>query len=570
MPTSLLVVTPSPSFGEQIRQPLEETGSYRVHVVNSKAAAIVRADEESCGLAFLDLDLGETWVIEVGESLRTIIPNIKLFILAGDETPPAFDSIRPWTLIRKPFQLPEVLQTIGAPADVVSGLSSASAATRDLLWLSDVNKAAQHLTRLTLESSSQAALITRSNVLWAYAGQLSQAAAQEVAKVLSRTWDSIKSGDLLRFVRLESTKAEHMLYATQLGEGMLLAMVFDAETPFSTIRSQAGQLATSLAEGETPEEPALPQEKELEAAAPPMAEMEDEEDGMELPSISEILKDIPIPDPHVLPASHRVDVAPSIPSETSRTVLKATTVRKEPAGALGQHADPDATRPSIFSRESSAPMRLREDSAPSNLRTNMASSTNSLDETVVSKPAVRPETPVRVPLPGELDETRQQTQTRAELPSSDLNVGPIVMEPISAGVYHLAYACLLVPRMASHYLTGDMADKVSEWLPIICVAFGWRLEYLAVRPEYLQWVANVPPATSPGYLMRVMRQQISDKIFASFPRLKRDNPSGDFWAPGYLIMGGTQPHPPQLVKDYIKQIRQRQGIEKPAKRNPRS
>ena len=190
-----------------------------------------------------------------------------------------------------------------------------------------------------------------------------------------------------------------------------------------------------------------------------------------------------------------------------------------------------------------------------------------MDETVASKAPIRPETPVRVPLPGELDETRVQAPTRAELPSSDLNIGPIVMEPISAGVYHLAYACLLVPRMASHYLTGDMADKISEWLPIICVAFGWRLEYLAVRPEYLQWVANVPPATSPGYLMRVMRQQISDKIFASFPRLKRDNPSGDFWAPGYLIMGGTQPHPPQLVKDYIKQIRQRQGIEKPIKTN---
>ena len=84
-----------------------------------------------------------------------------------------------------------------------------------------------------------------------------------------------------------------------------------------------------------------------------------------------------------------------------------------------------------------------------------------------------------------------------------------------------------------------------------------------MRPEYLQWVVNVPPATSPGYVMRILRQQLSDKVFAAFPRLKRDNPSGDFWAPGYLIMGGTQPHPPQLVKDYIRQIRQRQGLEKP-------
>jgi REP element-mobilizing transposase RayT len=186
---------------------------------------------------------------------------------------------------------------------------------------------------------------------------------------------------------------------------------------------------------------------------------------------------------------------------------------------------------------------------------------SSTDETVASTPKPRSETPVRPPLPGEMDETREHG--KVEMPSGELNVGPIVMEPISAGVYHLSYACLLLPRFATHYLTGDMADKLSEWVPIICVAFGWRLEYLAVRPEYVQWVVNVPPATSPGYVMRVLRQQLSDKVFAAFPRLKRDNPSGDFWAPGYLIMGGTQPHPPQLVKDYIKQIRLRQGIEQP-------
>jgi REP element-mobilizing transposase RayT len=139
----------------------------------------------------------------------------------------------------------------------------------------------------------------------------------------------------------------------------------------------------------------------------------------------------------------------------------------------------------------------------------------------------------------------------------------ITLEPVQAGVYHLTYACLLLPRFAEHYLTGEVADKLSEWMPIICVAFGWRLEYVAVRPEYLQWVSNVPPATSPGYVMRIMRTQTSEKIFAAFPGLRKDNPSGDFWAPGYLIMGGTQPHPSQLVKDYIKQVRQRQGSEKP-------
>ena len=45
---------------------------------------------------------------------------------------------------------------------------------------------------------------------------------------------------------LEATRAEHILYATRLGNGMLLGLVFDAETPFGTIRSQAGKLGSLL------------------------------------------------------------------------------------------------------------------------------------------------------------------------------------------------------------------------------------------------------------------------------------------------------------------------------------
>lgn len=543
MATNLIVVTPSPSFGEFVRRSLEETENYRVFVVNSKAAAIVRADEGACRMAFLDLDLGEQWVEDVGQSLRTVIPSIKLFVLCQDETPPALDSIRPWTLVRKPFQLPDLIHTLERPIQITPNPAAKEGIKGDFPWLSDVSKAAQHLTRLTLESAAQATLITRDAEVWAYAGQLSQAAAQEVAQTLARNWDGEKGGDLLRFIRLNSTQAEHMLYATQLTEGMLLAMVFDAETPFSTIRSQATQLANSLGESETKEGAAdklvWPKNTKLETISPLTSEVDDEDDGINIPPISDILKDIPAPDP-----------------QSAEAALPASSLDSK------RPVEPGETRQSIFSRESSAPIPtknlLMTDRQSSDSTATVAPQSKpfieGLDATLPSKSQPRPETPVRGPVPGELDETR---------PHSNSDAGHIVLEPASAGVYHLAYACLLVPRFTSHYMTGDIADKLSNWLPDICIAFGWRLEYLAVRPEYLQWVVNVPPATSPGYVMRVMRQQVSEKIFTAFPRLKRENPSGDFWAPGYLIMGGTQPHPPQLVKDYIKQIRQRQGIEKP-------
>jgi len=538
MVTDVLVVTPSASFGESVRRPLEETDKYRVHIVNNKSSAVVRADEKSTSIALLDIALGEDWVLDIGHALRTIKPDINLVILCDEGTPPALDLIRPWTLVRRPFQVVDLMKSINQ----ASSEKPLPTANSEPLWLSDVSKAAQHLTRITLESSAQAALITRRNDLWAYAGGLSQNAAREVAQTVTRNWDGQKGSDLLRFIRLESTKAEHMLYATRLATDVVLALVFDAETPFSTIRSQANQLVSNLG-SERPEAPTISKPAPRPSADFPPEHL-NEEDGYEVPSISGILDDVPSPNPKS-PASKRDPNLPR-PKETFDS----------PLGETRQSAP--LSNASVFSREASPVIPLNNlivsDQAQGLDETVLSQATlDEIEVTAPSRPRRRPETPVAKPAPGELDVTRPGPTTEA--------ARKITLEPTTGSLYHLTYACLLVPRFSSHYLTGDLSDRISEWIPDICIAFGWRLEFLAVRPEYLQWVVNVQPNTSPGYLMRIMRQQTSEKIFSEFTRIRKENPSGDFWAPGYLIMGGTQPHPPQLVRDYIRQTRQRQGQE---------
>ncbi len=537
---SLLIVSADTKFSQVLLHGLEQEG-YRVQITKGKGESVVRADEENSSLAFLDMDLGYRAVLEIGQALRMLNPEIKLIIFSGEAAPPTLDELRPWMFSPKPYFLPDVLNMLNNNPNPASKFSNTptpqgvQTSNSALPWLGDVTKAAQHLTRLTLESSAQAALITRGDNLWAYAGQLSQGAAKELAVAVTRHWDGQKGSDLLRFVRLEATKAEHMLYATRLADDVVLALVFDAETPFSTIRSQAGQLVTRLStqSPEVVEQPVI--QKPLQASYDTPIEYLEEEGNadLDIPSIAEILSDIPSPrpEPGIQPLENDEEfVQPSSPSRSRQ-----------------------------FSRESSPAMRTNNFSV-SNQENDQTIEhvVEDLDATMPSKSRPRPETPIRRPMPGELDETRPHSITEV--------AGRVMLEPISPGLYNLTYACLLVPRFSSHYLTGDMADRVSEWLPQICIAFGWRLEYLAVRPEYVQWVLNVPPATSPGYLMRIMRQQTSEKIFTEFPRLKKENPSGDFWAPGYLIMGGTQPHPPQLVKDYIKQTRTRQGYSQPARR----
>jgi REP element-mobilizing transposase RayT len=573
MRTNLLVVTPQVSFGELIRQSVIEAGSYNVHVVKNLEDAVQVAQEELCTLALMDMEFGEDVLVKVGQSLRSKNPEINLIIMADEELPPTMDSIRPWVLLRKPFYLPEFIQLIQTvpviPEDLIEVLEEESFSEEQLSkeeevvvaefpWLIDASKAAQHLTRLTLESSAQAALITRDQDLWAYAGQLSQDAANELAKVISRHWDAQKGNDLLRFVRLEATKAEHMLYATQMAPNVIFALIFDAETPFSTIRGQASNLAQSLTiSNSTPveqskTEAAISQPHNLvqKISEEDVDDSYDSADEIEIPSISDILNEIP----------------PPIPIELAKAEFKMESNEvSEGASELGIDQSSDATRPAPVSprpdyeltQANSRPNQLQEvDAAPATELQPQIDVDEELATTIPSKPLERrPTTPLSPPIPGELDETRPHSTTERS--------GRMIVESASAAMAQLNYACLLLPRFTTHYLTGDIADQLSVWIPEICLAFGWRLEYLAVRPEYLQWVANVMPNTSPGYVMRVMRLQTSERIFNEFPRLKRENPSGDFWAPGYLIMSSLQPHPPQLVKDYILQIRHRQGISPP-------
>ena len=552
MAASLLVVTPQAVVGALIRQILEETGDYRVDVAKDGAAAISCFNQNPSPLAFLDMSLKNPAARDVAFALREIAPHIKFVIVSEGDPGSALDEIRPWSFLRIPFELPDLLGVIGEIQEKPVEMAGMSESTNGFsgaepTWLQDVNRAAQHLTRLTLESSAQAALITRQNQLWAYAGQHSQSAAKELAQVVMRYWDSQKDSDLLRFVRLETTKAEHMLYATRLSDGVILALVFDAETPFSTIRGQAKRLAQSLSmskvEGE--ELPGIEDVGQFAA----------EESESEVPSITSILSDVPPPD-----VASRLEIRTSKLSIDEPSIknigkpVENSSIKSPAAGTRSPTLPPPAP---AFSRATSSDAPLRELFMPE-WSLDMAGEepvgsrvAEDLEATIPSKLG-RPETPIRKPAFGEADQTQQHSAAEV--------AGHITLEPVSPALYNLTYVCLLLPRFNSHYLTGELGDNLSEWLLHTCVAFGWRLEFLAVRPEYLQWIVNVPPSTSPGHVMRMIRQQTSERIFEAFQRLKKENPSGDFWAPGYLIMGGNQPHPPQLVKDYIKQTRQRQGL----------
>ena len=582
MKYSLLIVTPQRSFGEHIRQSLEGISPVHTEIVDNKFVALDKAENQKFTHAFLDTDLKNESIPDIGLALRQKSPNLRLVIISDRQSIPRFDSLSPWTLLYKPFFLPDLLRALDTnikPALSLSPVEKTAMKTdqitanaveegKTLAWLKDVSKAAQHLTRLTLESSAQAALIIRHGEMWAYAGQLSDTASAELVKIVLQ---DKKTGDLLKFLRLNATQAEHMLYATELSKNTILSMVFDAETPFSAIRRQAAHLAESLAfslqEPSTshsktvpPPEQLVPQKSALKKADEDLIDLFDFDEGDDLPLISDILENIPEPNPSSAVSEKKISKPVDIPSPAR----SQSSITDEPMpNPFAKSRSTTPIKHAVASSREESPAIRTSDFFETNQQVKIDINETRVQEaqprqeiemdlgaTRVSR-ASRPETPICKPSPEELIETRPHP-----LPKP---VGRVSLETSPTGTYDLTYACLLVPRFSTHHLTGDLFDRLSEWIPNICVAFGWRLEHLSVHPDYLQWVINVPPTVSPGYLMRIMRKQTSAKIFEDFPRQKKDNPSGDFWAPGYLIMGGSQPHPATLIKDYIERTRERQG-----------
>jgi REP element-mobilizing transposase RayT len=418
---------------------------------------------------------------------------------------------------------------IESPQQSQPTFSDASIPTR-YTRIDDFSNLNQRLSSLSIKTEAKEVIVLRRKQMFAQAGELSAEAVHELVELIN-SFSKISSmnlqkqvppsqhrmgnGDIVRFIRLTSTDARYLLYAISLSREMLLALVYDHNTQFSKVRRQTTQLAHELM---TPQAiPVLEYRKaEYETASLP----EEQPSSVIQPSPgSESPENYPpVDSTKVIPVSDTTIDSRSSPSMTSPEVIDEITPSSDLFTGIGNEAEYSA--PSVDEQMSgyhdSSEIRLTEGEKT----TEISSHENGLT-------------------PGEASDIADATFSFAQ---------------------YITYSCLLIPRMPQHLVNSNLASYLFKWMGQLCLAFGWRLEHLSIHSDYIQWIAGAPLSTSPAFLVRTIRQKTSQYIFTQFPMLTNENPSGDFWAPGFFISGGKQTIQPHLVERYIKEIRVQQGV----------
>jgi REP element-mobilizing transposase RayT/CheY-like chemotaxis protein len=507
---SILVATPFSELGEIISESLKEVANI-IHIQKVSQAITTIKKHPDYRQAILDMEFGDLNLLNLGKALRSINPAIELLIISKDEPPTDLDEIQPWKFLRKPLLLPDLEAALGISVvrpDLSGGIVDVDTLdndySRQIRWSNNPSLATRYLKRLVEKSFAQEALLIQNQELWSFAGRLSEESVYELNSSINKSILKESTCDFTKFVRLETTQTEHALYASMLFVGVILALVFDPDIPLGVIRKQTKELANTLL--------IL--------------------DGNDVPEKS--LSGSP------LEAAFKLEQR-NIPNK--RFFLPPSDLKEDQLNFYDSSASFSMDDAIDFFPEAITSSEKIEDTQKMDPVEDFSNSN-----------------PGWVPAFSEIEPGPAVNESDGSQKTSEANQLASLHESDSDELYNLTYSCLLIPRFASNPSTNEREKEIAECIKHLHTSHGWRLESIKVQPDYLLWASNFPPTITPSKHIDAIRKETSKLLYEGFPTHKRENPSGDYWAPGYLIVGGKNAISDQLVSAYSKHNRMKHGV----------
>jgi REP element-mobilizing transposase RayT len=637
------------------QQVLEETGRFNVTLVNSGADTITAAGKAAFDIILVEATLEDLSLKDLVTALRLNQPTLPIMValpLGEQALPDAAQYFDVQGILTKPFYIPDLEKQIAEaltkpvggvtpppretqhdipvppaarPATQTTTAPSTGSPTKRTTtpkraappapaWLDDVNRAAQYLTTLTLESSAEAALLMRGQHLIAFAGQCSKADADELSATIAANWAKETDpggGAQVRFLRL-SSGADYLVYSTLAAQDVVLSMAFQAETPLGQIRKQAKRLTDALVTN--PTEPPAP----VAATAPaPKTFSESAPIPLSAQVLAPMSGSVSTPAPSTVeagptlsaPASDFVPAQVSTPATANAPTVAATGMAAptpmavptaEPSQLQTDLATADPVQISKFKTKPLPPLpdfSPDQKPKPTSPFTAAAMSAVQLPETAddidlgldwlaalqsspqaeafqpdwtpATSPQAQPDEEVE-PIPDQ-ESLNTLSQQLLQLERQSIVEQPLLLDLPPAplpnirrtphGLYDLSYTFLFLPRLPHLSLSGDLKARLEQWLIALADTHDWDATTIQIEENHVEISLSCAPADSPERIVKTILAETSDKILAEYPRLAAAHAKrpGAFWSTGYYVVTPGRHLAPAEVTAFVEYQRREQS-----------
>jgi REP element-mobilizing transposase RayT len=128
-----------------------------------------------------------------------------------------------------------------------SEVVEATAADEEAITDPYIAQLALSLTEVSLELTAEATLLTREGNIVAYAGRMAREELEELRAAIDGDWDANPDEARIRFINLEGSGKDYMLFSRRTVDELTLSLVFSGTTPLRDIRRQGKRLVEALA-----------------------------------------------------------------------------------------------------------------------------------------------------------------------------------------------------------------------------------------------------------------------------------------------------------------------------------
>ena len=509
---NVLIITPYADFGAIINQSLESDPSLCVTVAsNIFEVQAYKKNGLAYNYALLDLDLGEKRALELGFSLRGNFPSIEIILISKKEPSLEMDELRPWKVLRKPFvqsDLASLFQNVNTnfstSPEMIDLNFVAEVDNTPRSWWEDESRVTKTLISAISNLDIQEAILFSSEDILAQAGKMDVDTIEECSKLVGKLHVEKSTSEILKPIQLKTTKTNHYIHANILAVGIILALLYDADTPLRNIRLQSRYLTNIL------KNPQLTMPEIF--VLPTTSEGGTEEYQLEAPTQRTYSGN-----------AHKRTTKPQHPRMTFQSYRMRkhqieTTLRQEVTTGISME-DFEPAENSNGTPANSPQVNAVEEllSAGSRIASHTAQDEGDHQKSHWDQ------------------ETLLPTSSSVQIPRS---VHHFSLCSTDTSMFDVFYSCLLIPRLKSQSLEGDLANFLKEMLPDVFLANSWRLTAVDIGSSFMQWLVRIPPTIAPAEHINIVRTQSSRKILSVFTRLNRDELLKDFWAPGYLLGSG--------------------------------